>query len=266
MPWYCHHEHISGEEHAAAVDAARKEKRRKASRASTSPSHENPWACTICQIEMQINNRESHLSGKRHASKAAKEEWEKVFQDSTAQRPSSQQSSAQEPTTQEDSNRWTCTLCKDVMHIQGRDFHLSSSYHNKAAKLATTEAEARDFQAPRAHTDGKIWKCTVCDIETPKGNKNSHLSGKRHEIAARSLSECNNNFTSSASMTAKLHLASSGADATPEQSQSANLDRVQELVKGIKAPHEGTPQPHHQRSGDSRKNKKKKGSRDQQIL
>ncbi|CAG8949873.1 hypothetical protein HYFRA_00004201 [Hymenoscyphus fraxineus] len=80
MPWCKYHQHISSERHTVAITKwamkddsekhtsilARLEQKGNPHQPPT-PEVKERWSCAACDIEMSIQNKDSHLSGKRHA-------------------------------------------------------------------------------------------------------------------------------------------------------------------------------------------------------
>ncbi|CAG8983212.1 hypothetical protein HYALB_00004040 [Hymenoscyphus albidus] len=80
MPWCKYHQHISSERHTVAItkwvlkDDSKKHPSTVARLEQKGNRHQPPtpevkerWSCAACDIEMGIQNKDSHLSGKRHA-------------------------------------------------------------------------------------------------------------------------------------------------------------------------------------------------------
>ncbi|KAH6678617.1 hypothetical protein B0J14DRAFT_583120 [Halenospora varia] len=59
--------HLSGKRHAAAAEVEAEAYQERVLQATRAQEARKQWTCTICNIEMQIQNRDSHLSGNRHA-------------------------------------------------------------------------------------------------------------------------------------------------------------------------------------------------------
>jgi hypothetical protein len=73
------------------------------------------WTCMICNREMQMQSRGSHLAGNRHAMAVG------LYQENVYQ-------------PQETPRYWTCTICDIEMQIQSRDSHLSGNRHATATQ------------------------------------------------------------------------------------------------------------------------------------
>jgi len=160
------------------------------------------WTCTVCNIEMQLQSRNPHLSGKRHAAAAEELEFRKRILQATG---------AQEATKQ-----WTCTVCNIEMQMQSRDSHLSGNRHriatqsrfkpgayspecnNNASRPSSTKTKilpansgvggitedtiyaTSDMTEVHGASAVLIWQCTTCCCYVPLSVKQAHLSSVDH--------------------------------------------------------------------------------------
>lgn len=122
------------------------------------------WTCTICDIQIQLQARESHLSGKRHAA-ATEARQERIIN--------------QAESSQEAAEKWTCKTCNIRMNVKSRDPHLAGKRH-----AAAVGASGEATQATKSQDDPKQWTCTICNIKMQEQNRESHLSESRHAMAA----------------------------------------------------------------------------------
>jgi len=163
------------------------------------------WICTICNIQMHIQSREPHLSGKRHAAAAV------AYQDSILQATRSQEAPKQ----------WACTTCNIEMQMHDRDSHLSGNRHAMAthsqqerfrvepgayfsernttitSSLSTkakvppanlgvdgitgdTMYAASDFTKVNGASAVLVWQCMTCGCCVPLSVKQLHLSSLDH--------------------------------------------------------------------------------------
>jgi hypothetical protein len=149
------------------------------------------WTCTICNIEMQLQSRDPHLSGKRHAA-AAEEYQQRIIQATRAQ---------------EAMKQWTCDICSIEIHMQSRDSHLSGKRHAMAVQslecnnVASSSSMTAKILPTDSGVDGiaedtifdlldmtevhgapavLIWQCTTCCCNVPLSLKQPHLSSVGH--------------------------------------------------------------------------------------
>lgn len=162
------------------------------------------WTCTICNIHMQLQSRNPHLSGKRHIA--------------------AEQRMLQAARTEESVRRWTCTICKIEMRFRDRDSHLTGKRH-----VAAEGKQQRILQASRAQETGQRWTCKICTIEMQLQSRDSHLSGNRHATAAQSRAYVPNysRTTNSSSMTADIIPENYGVATTSESTIYATSDMAE---------------------------------------
>jgi len=163
------------------------------------------WTCTTCNIQMQIQSREPHLSGKRHSA-AAEAYQERILQATRSQKAPKQ---------------WTCTICNIEMQMQSRDSHLSGNRHamathsqqvefrrepgthfskrdNNTTGSSSTNAKAlatnfgvggitrdtiyatSDLTEVYGASGVLVWQCTMCNCHVPLSVKQLHLSSLDH--------------------------------------------------------------------------------------
>lgn len=160
------------------------------------------WNCSICDKQMQMQSREQHLAGKRHA--AAAEAYQGII--------------SQERRPQGGSKSWTCRTCNIEIQTQSRDSHLSgyrhaeasrsqqeesyhevySSDHNNATTNSLAQATILPASSGIAGITGEtifatsdvtevngapgvlVWQCTLCSCCVPLSVKQLHLSSHDH--------------------------------------------------------------------------------------
>ncbi|KAG7453178.1 uncharacterized protein BT62DRAFT_50041 [Guyanagaster necrorhizus] len=117
------------------------------------------WRCDVCNRTMNVQNRESHLSGKAH-------------RDLTAAGGSQHAG-----TSTERASRWKCDICDKMMNSREKESHLSGKSHRK--RVAAQQNRHSKPPPPQ-------WKCDVCGCVTDVKDKDAHLSGQPHQdLAAR---------------------------------------------------------------------------------
>lgn len=148
------------------------------------------WTCTICEMTMQMQSRESHLAGSRHRT-AARGSWSCLICDTEMQMESRDSHLAGRRHTdteniqlashaQQSSAMWKCPICDIEMSIGNRASHLTGRRH--------ADAESESIaQAAISQETSIQWTCLICEIEMPIGNRDSHLAGKRHAAAVPQL-------------------------------------------------------------------------------
>ncbi|KAL0066331.1 hypothetical protein AAF712_006589 [Marasmius tenuissimus] len=115
------------------------------------------WTCTVCNREMQMTSKGSHLQGASHKKKAAAQSKRRASP-----------------------GNWFCKPCDRHMPVESRDHHLQGQKHmKKAAKKGAAPA-----QASQTVSNLRLWTCGICNRQMEVGNRQSHLRGIDHRTNA----------------------------------------------------------------------------------
>ncbi|KAF4631765.1 hypothetical protein G7Y89_g6362 [Cudoniella acicularis] len=182
------------------------------------------WTCTVCNIEMQLQSRNPHLSGKRHAA-AAEEYQERILQATR---------------TQEAGKQWTCTICNIEMQMQSRDSHLSGNRHAIATQ---SRLEPRTY-FPECNNAASSSSATAKTLPANSG------VGGITEDTIYATSDMTEVYGALAVLVWQCTTCSCYVPLSVRQSHLSSIDHVQKLVEAIKVTCMAIPQPQLQVSGN----------------
>ncbi|KAJ8087605.1 hypothetical protein PM082_006438 [Marasmius tenuissimus] len=126
------------------------------------------WTCTVCNREMGLLSRRSHLQGKSHLAKVAASESTAANELGSGNDNMNDTGAGALPGV------WTCTTCNCQMPISCRETHVKGQPHRKKAS-APSSASNEELRSKLEY-----WTCTICDCNVPLGSREMHLKGKPH--------------------------------------------------------------------------------------
>ncbi|KAF8995940.1 hypothetical protein BDQ17DRAFT_966822 [Cyathus striatus] len=107
------------------------------------------WECIVCSTWMDVQDKENHLSGKKHKSKVQKKDSQN---DSTNGSPQSNKSnkvqhhdgdkldSIAEPVDL--NSKWRCIICGASMAVRDKVHHLSGKRHREKERLQALNSQS----------------------------------------------------------------------------------------------------------------------------
>ncbi|KAL0063046.1 hypothetical protein AAF712_010070 [Marasmius tenuissimus] len=127
------------------------------------------WTCTVCNREMGLLSRRSHLQGKAHLAKVAASESTATHEIGSGNDNITGTSAGALPGV------WTCMTCNCQMPVSCRETYVQGQPHLKKASAPPSASTNDELRSKLEY-----WTCTICDCHVPLGSREMHLKGKPH--------------------------------------------------------------------------------------